>query len=52
MKFNFIFCLAFLGISSIGYTQDIITTKKGEDIESKVLEVNEKEVTYKKFDNQ
>lgn len=31
-----------------GYSQDIITTKKGEDIEAKVLEINTSEVKYKK----
>lgn len=52
MKTWFISCFAFLGVVSLGFAQDIITTKKGEDIESKVLEVTETEVTYKKFDNQ
>lgn len=52
MKISFVFCLAFLGVFSYGYSQDIITTKKGEDIESKVLEVTEKDVVYKKFENQ
>jgi hypothetical protein len=33
------------------YSQDIITTKKGEDIEAKVLEVNVNEVKYKKYNN-
>ena len=33
------------------YSQDIITTKKGEDIVAKVLEVNVNEVKYKKYNN-
>ncbi|ATA72135.1 hypothetical protein CGC49_01710 [Capnocytophaga sp. H4358] len=33
------------------YAQDIITTKKGEDIQAKVLEITLKEIKYKKFDN-
>ncbi|CEN52518.1 conserved exported hypothetical protein [Capnocytophaga canimorsus] len=34
-----------------GNAQDIITTKKGEDIQAKVLEITLKEIKYKKFDN-
>ncbi len=43
----------FLTISTITncISQDIITTKSGEDILAKVLEVNPTEVKYKKFDN-
>lgn len=33
------------------YAQDVITTKKGEDIQAKVLEITLKEIKYKKFDN-
>ena len=33
------------------FSQDVITTKTGEDIQSKVLEVGQAEVKYKKFDN-
>lgn len=43
--------LAILAIPFIGYSQDIITTKKGEDILSKVVEINLTELKYKKFDN-
>jgi len=38
-----------LGVSS--YAQDIITTKKGEDIKAKVLEITIQEVKYKKVEN-
>lgn len=31
--------------------QDIITTKDGKDIQSKILEVNPNEVKYKKYNN-
>lgn len=31
--------------------QDIITTKDGKDIQSKILEVNANEVKYKKYNN-
>jgi hypothetical protein len=34
------------------FSQDIITKKSGEDIQSKILEVSTTEVKYKKFDNQ
>lgn len=40
-----------LTIGSV-YSQDVITKKSGEDIQSKVLEVTTSEVKYKKFDNQ
>jgi hypothetical protein len=33
------------------YSQDIITTKSGEDIKAKVLEVNTTEIKFKKIDN-
>ena len=44
----FIF-IVLLGFTS--YAQDIITTKKGEDIKAKVLEINIHEVKYKKVEN-
>lgn len=44
----FIF-VSLLGITS--YAQDIITTKKGEDIKAKVLEINIQDVKYKKVEN-
>jgi hypothetical protein len=33
-------------------SQDLITKKSGEDIQSKILEVGTTEIKYKKFDNQ
>lgn len=44
--------LAFIAISITAYSQDVITQKSGEDIQAKILEVNQTEVKYKKFDNQ
>jgi hypothetical protein len=41
--------IVLLGFTS--YAQDIITTKKGEDIKAKVLEINIHEVKYKKVEN-
>ena len=32
--------------------QDLITKRSGEDIQAKILEVNQTEIKYKKFDNQ
>ena len=41
--------IVLLGFTS--YAQDIITTKKGEDIKAKVLEITIQEVKYKKVEN-
>jgi hypothetical protein len=38
-------------ISNYNFSQDIITKKTGDDILSKILEVGQLEVKYKKFDN-
>lgn len=40
-----LFCTVFV------QAQDLITKKNGEDIKAKILEVNQTEVKYKKFDN-
>lgn len=37
---------------SICYSQDMMTTRTGEDVLAKVLEVTTSEIKYKKFDNQ
>lgn len=37
--------------TAAAYSQDIITTKDGKDIQAKILEVNPSDVKYKKFDN-
>lgn len=37
---------------SLCFSQDIITKKSGEDIQTKVIEVTTTEIKYKKFDNQ
>jgi len=50
---KYIFSLtATLLFSNFSFSQDIITTKTGEDIQAKVIEVTNDEVSYKKFDNQ
>jgi hypothetical protein len=44
--------MALMAISITGFSQDVITQKSGEDIQAKILEVNQTEIKYKKFDNQ
>lgn len=51
MKLKVFLLLCFLFLFSKGYSQDVITTKKGEDIEAKVIEVGLTEVKYKRIDN-
>jgi hypothetical protein len=46
-----VFLVTFL-ISKLCLSQDIITLKTGEQIHSKILEVGQTEIKYKKFDNQ
>ncbi len=46
--FFFFFCCL---TTFLSYSQDIITTKSGEDIKAKVLEVNTTEIKFKKIDN-
>lgn len=48
-KTNFLLILIFASMSL--FAQDIITTKSGDDIKAKVLEVNTTEIKYKKLDN-
>jgi len=51
MKKAIIASLFFLAAAAFCNAQDIITTKSGEDIEAKILEVSPKEIKYKKFSN-
>ena len=39
-------------MANFSFSQDIITTKTGEDIQAKVIDVTNDEVRYKKFDDQ
>lgn len=48
---KFIIVLYLLLCSVLGFAQDVLTKKNGEDISSKVLEVTTTEIKYKKFDN-
>lgn len=49
MKKSVVF-ICFL-LTTIGFAQDLLTTKTGEDISCKVLEVAITEIKYKKFDD-
>ena len=51
MKRILLVILSVLGTLTVTNAQDLITTKKGEDIEAKILEISPKEVKYKKFSN-
>lgn len=46
-----IIVLSLLLCSSVGFAQDVLTKKNGEDILAKVLEVTTTEIKYKKYDN-
>ena len=50
-KVILVFMMTFL-ISGLCLPQDVITLKAGELIRSKILEIGQKEIKYKKFDNQ
>ena len=50
MKNYFFNCLCCL-ITFAAFSQDIITTKSGEDIKAKVIEVNTTDIKYKKTEN-
>lgn len=52
MKKHLFSLAATLLCSNFGFSQDLITTKTGEDIQAKVIEVTNEEVRYKKFDDQ
>lgn len=43
--------VAFLAISTAGYSQDKIRTQSGEIISARVLEINKDDIKYKKFSN-
>lgn len=52
MKRVFIVFLVTFSLSKICLSQDIITLRTGEQIRSKILEIGQTEIKYKKFDNQ
>lgn len=51
LKKSLLFALCIL-FTKISYSQDIITLKNGEEIKSKVVNIGQKDITYKKFENQ
>ena len=53
MMKKYLFTLLFFLVCSntVSFAQDLITTKNGEDIEARVLEISPKELKYKKYGN-
>lgn len=52
MKKNVLVSLAcFICVITKCTSQDLLTMKNGEDIKTKIIEVNQLNVIYKKFDN-
>jgi hypothetical protein len=51
-KFFSIIFFTIIFSTNLCFSQDIITKKSSEDIQSKILEVTTTEIKYKKFDNQ
>ena len=52
MKQTTLILLAIMFNATLSFSQDIITTKTGEDILAKILEITKTEIKYKKSDNQ
>jgi hypothetical protein len=52
MKKIFLVFLATILITKLSISQDIITLKSGDQIRSKIIEIGQTDVKYKKFDNQ
>ena len=52
MKRTLLVFLATLLISKLCFSQDLITLKTGEQIRSKIMEVGQTDIKYKKIDNQ
>jgi hypothetical protein len=52
MKQSTLILFAIIFTMTGAFSQDIITTKTGEDILAKMVEVGHTEIKYKKFDNQ
>jgi len=51
MKRTFLTIL-FVAFALLSFAQDLITTREGEEIQSKILKISESEIEYKKWDNQ
>ena len=50
--FRFSFCMYIILIGFKSYSQDVITLKNGDEIQSKVLEISNEIIKYKKWNNQ
>ncbi len=51
LKKSLLFALCIF-LTKVSFSQDIITLKNGEELKSKVLNIGQKDITYKKFENQ
>jgi hypothetical protein len=52
MKKVTLILLVVFSISKLCFSQDVITLRTGEQIRSKILEIGQTDIKYKKFDNQ
>lgn len=52
MKKHVLTILSFFALNISLFSQDLITKKTGEDIKAIVVEVNQTDIKYKRFDNQ
>ena len=52
MKRVLVIFLVVFSMSKLCFSQDIITLRTGDQIRSKILEIGQTEIKYKKFDNQ
>ena len=51
MKKFFLLFVGLFGSLVVSQAQDLITTKKGEDIQAKILEISSNEIKYKRYSN-
>lgn len=51
MKQTTLILLVIIFNTTLSFSQDIITTKAGEDILAKILEISKTEIKFKKYDN-
>jgi hypothetical protein len=52
MKKAILILLVTVSISTLCFSQDVITLRTGDQIRSKIMEIGQREIKYKKFDNQ
>jgi hypothetical protein len=51
MKKIIVTFIAIVSLSIAVFSQDVITKKTGDDVQVKIIEVNQNELKYKQFDN-